>query len=88
MSGAVRAGGDGGVKGAVKRHPIVLAITGASGAPYAVRLLQLLVELNRMGKTIVIATHDMNLIRQAKAQVQTRVLRIAKHRVQLAGADL
>ena len=25
------------------RHPVVLAITGASGAPYAVRLLQQLV---------------------------------------------
>jgi cell division transport system ATP-binding protein len=30
----------------------------------------------------------LNLIRQAKAQIQARVLRIAKHRVQLAGADL
>ncbi|MFD1509673.1 cell division ATP-binding protein FtsE [Lacimonas salitolerans] len=52
------------------------------------RLLQLLVELNRMGKTIMIATHDMNLIRAAKGQVQARVLRIAGRRLQLAGADL
>ncbi|WP_158967588.1 cell division ATP-binding protein FtsE [Chachezhania sediminis] len=52
------------------------------------RLLQLLVELNRMGKTIVIATHDLNLIRAAKAQIQTRVLRIAGRRLQLAGAAL
>ena len=52
------------------------------------RLLQLLVELNRMGKTIMVATHDMNLIRAAKGQVQARVLRIANRRVQLAGADL
>ncbi len=54
----------------------------------SIRLLQLMVELNRMGKTIMIATHDLNLIRSAKAQVQARVLRIANHQVQLAGADL
>nr|WP_212770024.1 ATP-binding cassette domain-containing protein [Thalassovita mangrovi] len=52
------------------------------------RLLQLLVELNRMGKTIMVATHDLNLIRAAKGQVPARVLRIANRRVQLAGADL
>jgi cell division transport system ATP-binding protein len=54
----------------------------------SLRLLQLLVELNRMGKTVIIATHDMNLIRQAKSQVQTRVLRIANRRIQQAGVDL
>lgn len=52
------------------------------------RLLRLLIELNRMGKTILIATHDLALIRAAKAHVQARVLRIAGRRVQLAGADL
>jgi cell division transport system ATP-binding protein len=52
------------------------------------RLLTLLVELNRMGKTILIATHDLSLIRAAKAQVQARVLRIANRRLQHAGADL
>ena len=52
------------------------------------RLLTLLVELNKMGKTILIATHDLSLIRAAKAQVQARVLRITERRVQLAGADL
>lgn len=54
----------------------------------SLRLLTLLVELNRMGKTILVATHDLNLIRQAKSQVAARVLRISKRRVQLAGADL
>lgn len=54
----------------------------------SVRLLTLLVELNRMGKTILIATHDLNLIRTAKAQVAARVLRIRNRRLQLAGADL
>ena len=52
------------------------------------RLLRLLVELNKMGKTVLVATHDLSLIRAAKTQVQTRVLRIANQRVQLAGADL
>ena len=54
----------------------------------SLRLLTLLIELNKMGKTILIATHDLNLIRAAKAQVATRVLRISNRQVQLAGADL
>jgi len=52
------------------------------------RLLRLLIELNRMGKTILIATHDLALIRAAKTHVSARVLRIAKGRLQLAGSDL
>ncbi|MDX1785277.1 cell division ATP-binding protein FtsE [Roseovarius sp. ZX-A-9] len=52
------------------------------------RLMRLLVELNRMGKTIMIATHDLALIRAAKPHVQARVLRISNRRLQLAGADL
>ncbi len=52
------------------------------------RLLRLLIELNKMGKTIMIATHDLMLIRAAKAQVQARVLRIANRQLQTAGADL
>ncbi|WP_397544121.1 ATP-binding cassette domain-containing protein [Roseovarius salis] len=52
------------------------------------RLLRLLIELNRMGKTIMIATHDLALIRAAKTHVQARVLRISNRRLQLAGADL
>lgn len=54
----------------------------------SIRLLQLLCELNRLGKTIVIATHDLALIRAAKAQVQARVLRIADGRLSAAGANL
>jgi cell division transport system ATP-binding protein len=54
----------------------------------SMRLLSLLVELNRMGKTVVVATHDLNLIRQTKSQVPIRVLRIRDRQVQLAGADL
>ena len=52
------------------------------------RLLRLLVELNKMGKTVLIATHDLSLIRAAKTHVQARVLRIANGRIQQAGAGL
>ena len=54
----------------------------------SLRLLKLLIELNRMGKTVLIATHDMNLIRSTKAQVQTRVLRISNKHVTQAGVDV
>jgi len=54
----------------------------------ALKLMKLLVELNRMGKTILIATHDLNLIRNVKSQTSARVLRIQNRRLQLAGADL
>jgi|TARA_R100001369_G_scaffold46440_1_gene72778 cell division transport system ATP-binding protein len=51
------------------------------------RLLTLLVELNRMGKTVLIASHDLNLIRAAKAQVSANVLRLKGGRLQ-AGVAL
>ncbi|MCQ0971260.1 ATP-binding cassette domain-containing protein [Paracoccus sp. TK19116] len=54
----------------------------------SMRLLQLLIELNKSGKAVLVATHDMNLIRAAKAQVSARVLRISGGNLQLAGADL
>jgi cell division transport system ATP-binding protein len=54
----------------------------------SLKLLQLLVELNRLGKAVVIATHDMTLIRQAKTQVAARVLRIRGGRIEAGGADL
>lgn len=54
----------------------------------AQRLLQLLIELNRMGRTVLIATHDLNLIRTAKTQVAARVLRISNGGLRLAGAKL
>jgi cell division transport system ATP-binding protein len=52
------------------------------------RLLSLMIELNKMGTAVLIATHDMNLIRTAKSQVSARVLRIAGRKLQSAGADL
>ncbi len=54
----------------------------------SLRLLTLLMELNKMGKTVVVATHDLNLIRAAKAHVQARVLRIRNRGLQLAGSEL
>ncbi len=52
------------------------------------RLLHLLIELNRMGKAVLVATHDMNLIRAAGAQTQARVLRLKGGQLLQAGADL
>ena len=54
----------------------------------SLKILRLLIELNKLGKTVLFATHDMNLIRQAKSQVQARVLRIRDGGVALAGAEL
>ena len=80
-----------GLAGAIIMGPEVVLADGPTGNldwDMSLRLLTLLVELNKMGKTVLVATHDLNLIRQAKAQVPARVLRIAKRRVQLAGAGL
>jgi 4-hydroxy-3-polyprenylbenzoate decarboxylase len=43
------------------RHPIVLAITGASGAPYAVRLLQQLVE-KQIPTWLIVSSHGFRLL--------------------------
>ena len=51
------------------------------------KILGLLIELNRLGKTILCATHDMSLIRQAKTRVSARVLRLRDGAVELAGVD-
>lgn len=54
----------------------------------SMRLMQLLIELNKSGKAVLVATHDLNLVRAAKVQVAARVLRIANGTLQMAGADL
>ena len=54
----------------------------------SLKLLDLLVDLNRLGKTILCATHDLNLIRHAKSRATTRVLRIRDGVVSQAGAGL
>ena len=61
--------------------------TGNLDEEMATRLLTLLVELNKMGKTILIATHDMGLIRKARTNVAARVLRIQNKRVFSAKVD-
>lgn len=62
--------------------------TGTVDPDMAQRLLTLLIELNRMGKTILIATHDLDLIRAARTRVEARVLRLAEGRIVPAGAEL
>lgn len=54
----------------------------------SLKLLDLLIELNRLGKTVLCATHDLNLIRHVKSRVSSRVLRIKDGVVSLAGAGL
>jgi cell division transport system ATP-binding protein len=54
----------------------------------SLKILNLLIELNKLGKTILCATHDMSLIRQAKTRVSARVLRLRDGSVELAGAEL
>ena len=74
----------------VTRPRIILADepTGNIDWDMSQRVLQLLVELNKMGKTVMVATHDIALIRAAKPQVSTRILRISNKRLQSAGAEL
>jgi 4-hydroxy-3-polyprenylbenzoate decarboxylase len=43
------------------RHPVVLAITGASGAPYAVRLLQQLV-VRQVPTWLIVSSHGFRLL--------------------------
>lgn len=62
------------------RHPVVLAITGASGAPYAVRLLQQLVE-HRVPTWLIVSGHGFRLL-----QTETSIGDLAALRVYV-GAD-
>ena len=53
----------------------------------SLKLLDLLIDLNLLGKTVLCATHDLNLIRQAKKRITTRVLRLRDGTVEAAGAE-
>ena len=52
------------------------------------RLMTLLSELNRMGKAILVATHDLTMIRNMKAEVNARVLRLKDGLLVQAGSGL
>ena len=54
----------------------------------SLRLMQLLIDLNRVGKTILVATHDHNLIRAVTEGIPANVLRIEHGTLTHAGEDL
>lgn len=62
------------------RHPIVMAITGASGAPYAVRLLQQLVE-HGVPTWLIVSGHGFRLL-----QTETSIADLAALRTYVGAA--
>lgn len=54
----------------------------------SLRLLGMLVELNRLGTPVLMATHDLALIRAARPLVQARVLRLKDGSLTQAGSAL
>jgi 4-hydroxy-3-polyprenylbenzoate decarboxylase len=58
------------------RHPVVLAITGASGAPYAVRLLDVLARA-RVPVELIISSHGWRLLETESGIVDDKGLRAA-----------
>ena len=61
--------------------------TGNVDAQAAERIISLFMELNRLGKTVIIATHDMTLMRAAQG-VNAHVLRVEDGTVTRSGAPL
>lgn len=47
-------------------------------------ILSLLLKLNELGKTVIIATHDMNLLRAARKSRKLHILRIAQQQIHKA----
>lgn len=62
--------------------------TGNVDAEMGMKILRLLVELNRLGKTVLIATHDLGLIRSARQLISARLLRLSDGHLTLGGAEL
>ncbi|WP_340110366.1 cell division ATP-binding protein FtsE [Pikeienuella sp. HZG-20] len=61
--------------------------TGNVDADTAERIMSLFIELNRLGKTVLIATHDLNLMRAAQG-VSAHVLKIKDGRIFRSGAPI
>ena len=57
-------------------HPVVLAVTGASGAPYAVRLLEVLAR-NRIPVWLIVSSHGWRLLGVEAGLVDEGALRSA-----------
>ena len=64
----------------MKRHPVILAITGASGAPYAVRLLQQLTAYS-VPTWLIVSGHGLRLL-----QTETDISDLAELRTHV-GSD-
>ncbi|MBX9854173.1 MAG: UbiX family flavin prenyltransferase [Gemmatimonadaceae bacterium] len=60
--------------GNASRHPVVLAITGASGAPYAVRLLEALVDLE-VPTWLIVSSHGWRLLQTESGIANLEALR-------------
>ncbi|MEM9228319.1 MAG: ATP-binding cassette domain-containing protein [Pseudomonadota bacterium] len=61
--------------------------TGNIDRDMAHRIIRLLAELNRLGRSVLIATHDMDLIRAAKSEVPARILRLSAGVIHQAEVD-
>jgi 4-hydroxy-3-polyprenylbenzoate decarboxylase len=57
------------------RYPVVLAITGASGAPYAVRLLEALITL-QVPTWLIVSSHGWRLLQTESGIANLEALRI------------
>lgn len=74
MSGAGSGGRSTSRADSASPHPVVLAITGASGAPYAVRLLQALVE-HQVPTWLIVSSHGWRLLQTESGVADLAALR-------------
>jgi len=62
--------------------------TGNIDPEMGARILKLLIELNNLGKTVLVASHDLGLIRSAKGAVSARVLRLVDGQLARGAVEL